>query len=78
MNDQIVFSLKELLVGIVYIVSITLAVIKLAHSVRKMKRNDLAAFLTKDEFQEFQKEYIRDITELKKDVRYLMDKVCKK
>ena len=77
MNGQIVFTLKELLVGILYILAITGGLIKLAYSVRKMKRNDLGGFVKKDDFQKFEKEYIRDITELKKDVKYLKENSCK-
>lgn len=77
MNEQIIFTLKELLIGILYVLAITGALIKLAYSMRRMKRNDLEGFLKKDDFQEFKEEYIRVTTELQRDVEYLKEAFAK-
>jgi len=60
MNDQIAFSLKELLafgtfivVVICAIIGIVIKIIRLGSSVKQIKENDLTGFVGNDDFEEF-------------------------
>ena len=83
MNGQIVFTLKELVVGILYIFAITAGLLKLALSLRKIRNNDLSSFVKtkdfekfKEEFQNFRVKNASDISEIKTGIEYLR-KNCK-